>query len=131
MSDSEVAGVWCCGVLRYSLFVENPAYAQIAQEMYRVLRAGGYAINLEMYVDVLPEVFTADFERAGFVTRRVLILQRYGGRIERLSHHRRMPSRFAEAGGQFSGFVRSALDNPYRPVQGLRDYLFIWQKPDA
>src|SRR5579871_6995356 len=80
-SDSaSVDGIWCCAVLRYSLFVPNSAYDEIAKEMYRVLRPGAYVVNCEMYVDVSPDVFLPGFENAGFETRSISILQRYNSR---------------------------------------------------
>src|SRR6266852_9891273 len=69
--------IWCCTVLRYSLLVPNPVYADIAREMYRVVKPGGLVINLEMYVDNPPQTFTHDFEQAGFVTKDVRVLKRY------------------------------------------------------
>ena len=130
-ANSTVDCVWCCGVLRYSLFVPNPAYAEIASEMFRALRPGGYVVNLEMYVDVAPKIFTADFERVGFRTRRVSVLQRYGGRPESWLSHRFIPERWLGASAGICAFLRSALDRPDRAVPGLRDYLFVWQKPEA
>jgi SAM-dependent methyltransferase len=128
-APSSVDGVWCCGVLRYSLFVPNPAYDKIAKEMYRVLRPGAYVVNCEMYVDVPPGIFLKGFEDAGFETRNIDVLQRYGGRLERMLSHRRIPDRWITRSAFLSAFVRSHMDNPRRQVGGLRDYLFVWQKP--
>jgi SAM-dependent methyltransferase len=128
-ASGSVDGIWCCAVLRYSLFVPNPAYPEIAKEMYRVLRPGAYFVNCEMYVDVPPEVFLHGFEDAGFETRNIFLLQRYGGRIERMLSHRLIPDRWIARSGSLSAFFRSHLDNPRRMVPGLRDYLFVWQKP--
>ena len=128
-ASSTIDGIWCCGVLRYSLFVPNPAYAEIATEMYRVLRPGAYVVNSEMYVDVPPDVFLPGFEQAGFVTRDIFVLQRYGSRIERVFSHGRVPQAWIAHSGMLSALVRSLLDDPRRDVPGLRDYLFIWQKP--
>src|SRR5581483_7043317 len=82
--SGSIDGIWCCAVLRYSLFVPNPAYNEIAKEMYRLLRPGTYVVNCEMYVDKRPESFVSGFENAGFVTRNVSMLHRYGGKLERL-----------------------------------------------
>jgi ubiquinone/menaquinone biosynthesis C-methylase UbiE len=128
-ASESVNGIWCCGVLRYSLFVPNPAYAEIAKEMYRVLRPGAYVVNCEMYVDVLPDVFLPGFEAAGFETHKVSVLHRYGRRLERTLSHRLIPERWMMRSASISAFVRSQLDNPRGHVPGLRDYLFVWQKP--
>ena len=93
-ASASVDGIWCCSVLRYSLFVSNPAYDRIAKEMYRVLRPGAYVVNCEMYVDVPPGVFLQGFEDAGFETRNIFVLQRYGGRLERMLSHRLIPDRW-------------------------------------
>ena len=122
-------GIWCCAVLRYSLFVPNPAYTQIANEMFRVLRPGAYMVNCEMYVDVPPEIFLQGFEAAGFETRNIFVLHRYGRRLERVLSHRLIPDRWITRAASLSALVRYTLDNPRRQVSGLRDYLFVWQKP--
>jgi SAM-dependent methyltransferase len=129
-ASASIDGIWCCAVLRYSLFVTNPAYDRIAKEMYRVLRPGAYFINCEMYVDVAPEIFLQGFEEAGFETRKVFVLHRYGRRLERMLSHRLIPDRWITRAASLLAFVRSSLDNPRRQVPGLRDYLFVWQKPD-
>jgi SAM-dependent methyltransferase len=128
-ASASVDGIWCCGVLRYSLFVSNPAYSEIAKEMYRVLRPGAYVVNCEMYVDVPPSVFLQGFEDAGFETRNISVLHRYGGRVERMLSHRLIPDRWITRAASLSALVRYSLDNPRRPVGGLRDYLFVWRKP--
>ena len=128
--DASIDCIWCCAVLRYSLFVSDPAYADISREMFRVLRPGGYVINLEMYVDQAPDVFTEDFETAGFTTRRVSVLQRYGGRPERWLNHRLFPEGWVFNAAGLVALLRSHFDSPRRSVPGLRDYLFYWQKPD-
>jgi SAM-dependent methyltransferase len=128
-ASASVDGIWCCGVLRYSLFVPNPAYAEIAKEMYRVLRPGANVVNCEMYVDVAPGVFLQGFEDAGFETRNISVLHRYGGRLERMFSHRLIPERWIVRSAFLLAFVRSHLDNPRRVLPGLRDYLFVWQKP--
>jgi SAM-dependent methyltransferase len=125
-----IGGIWCCAVLRYSLLVDNPCYAEIAAEMFRVLRPGAYVVDCEMYVDVSPERFIEGFERAGFVTRRVLVLTRYYGRTERWLRNRYIPDSCLQPSAALCAWLRSRFDDPNRPVQGLRDYLFIWQKPD-
>lgn len=126
---TSVDGIWICSVLRYSLFVSNPVYDKIAKEMYRVLRPGAYVVNCEMYVDVPPEVFLQGFEEAGFETCKVVVLQRYGGRLERVLSHSLIPERWVTRSAALSAFARAHLDRPRRKKAGLRDYLFIWQKP--
>ena len=128
-ASSSVDGVWCCAVLRYSLFVPNPAYDRIAKEMYRVLRPGAYVVNCEMYVDVPPDIFLQGFEDAGFEIRTISVLQRYGGRLERVLSHRLIPERWITRSASLSAFVRAHFDSPGRHKAGLRDYLFVWQRP--
>ena len=36
VKDNSIGGIWCCGVLRYSLLGDDPSYAEIATEMFRV-----------------------------------------------------------------------------------------------
>jgi SAM-dependent methyltransferase len=99
LPDASIDMVWVSGVLRYSLFEpgapcrgggpevrgdsaakaiteSNPPYALLAAEMFRTLRPGGIVAILEMYVDSPPSVFIHDFERAGFQTESVRLLQR-------------------------------------------------------
>ena len=129
LPSSSVDGVWCCGVLRYSLFVKNPAYAKIAREMYRILRPGGCVVNCEIYVDADFGVFSKDFEAAGFTTQYIRVLHRYGSRFENISIHRLFPERLVSALGTISASLYSQFDDPQCDVPGLRDYLFVWQKP--
>ncbi len=129
VGNESVDCIWCCSVLRYSLFVSNPVYAQIAQEMFRVLRPGGHVANIEGYVDVLPDVFLKDFEHAGFKTQRVSVLRRYGSFVDRLFQNRFIPDNSLAASAGLGAFLRSTWDNPYRVRPGLRDYLFVWKKP--
>jgi ubiquinone/menaquinone biosynthesis C-methylase UbiE len=129
--DGSVDNVWVCGVLRMSLFVADPVYDKIAEEMYRVLKPGGLVINLEMYVDTPPDVFTKDFENAGFVTADIRVLQRYVGRPERFFQWPRLPLWCVDIGGRLSAALRYRFDDPRRPYPGLRDYLFVWRKPTA
>ena len=129
VKDNSISGIWCCAVLRYSLLGDNPCYAEITTEMFRVLRPGAYVANCEMYVDVPPERFTEGFERAGFRTRRVLVLNRYYGKLERWLKNRYIPDSWLHLSAAVSAGLRARFDDPNRPVQGLRDYLFIWQKP--
>jgi ubiquinone/menaquinone biosynthesis C-methylase UbiE len=131
VEDRSIDGIWCCAVLRYSLLVPNPAYAQIAAEMFRVLRPGAYVFNCEMYLDTPPDPFIPDFEKAGFETQNVLLLHRYSGRLERILGHRLVSEGLMTQAGRLCAVLRSAFDNPKRPVTGLRDYLFVWRKPTS
>jgi SAM-dependent methyltransferase len=128
--DSSIDMIWCCGVLRYSLFVPDPAYKQIAREMHRVVKPGGLVINLEMYVDSQPETFNHDFEQAGFNTRDVRVLKRYGGLAEDCLKSHFWPARFVIAAGRLWAALHYWFDTPRRSAQGLRDYLFVWSKPE-
>ena len=82
-----------------------------------------------MYVDVPPGIFLQGFEDAGFETRKIVVLQRYGGRLERLLSHKLIPERWSTRSASLSAFARAHLDSPGRHTPGLRDYLFVWQKP--
>ena len=94
LRDRSVNMIWVCGVLKYSLFepssacrggsgpdtvTEVPSYQEIAKEMYRVLKPGGYVVNVEMWVDAPPHVFTPDFENVGFATKQVRVLRQIFG----------------------------------------------------
>lgn len=129
MPDSCIDLIWCCGVLRYSLFVPNPVYREIAREMYRTLRPGGLVLNVEMYVDTEPGVFTRDFELEGFATERIYVMQRYHSRLEKACQSPRLPVSLVSRLGHFCAWYRCHFDNPHRSLMGLRDYLFLWKKP--
>ncbi len=126
--DHSVDAIWCCGVLRYSLFVSQHVYEQIAQEMYRVLKPNGIVVNLEMYVDSQPHTFTLGFERAGFVTQDLRVLKRYGGFVEDCLKSQLWPRVFVNLAGRLWAALHYWFDNPRRTA-GLRDYLFLWSKP--
>jgi len=138
--DQSVDMIWICGVLKYGLFVhpflefelqQDPAYPRIAKEMYRVLKPGGFVANYEIFVNnVQPEVFTRDFEQAGFITKDVRILQRYG-RLEWHCQWSRLPLKWLIPAGQVCAALHYWFDDPKRPAPGLRDYLFVWCKQNA
>jgi ubiquinone/menaquinone biosynthesis C-methylase UbiE len=138
--DRSVDLVWVCGVLKYTLFVNpfmefvpqpDPAYPDVAREMYRVLKPGGFVVNVEMFVNVPPEMFTRDFEKVGFATGAVRVLQRYTNLPERLGQFRWLPRRLVPFAGTLCAAYRHGFDNPGRPDRGMRDYLFVWSKPRA
>jgi SAM-dependent methyltransferase len=157
LGDQSVDMIWVSGVLKYSLFAPGspcrvirlapeeinesvmsqsfvPVYRDIAQEMYRVLKPGGFVVNQEMWIDLPPDVFTPDFERAGFITKQVRVLRRYGGRLEEWCEwhkERRLPPRVVLIAGQLCAALRFFFDNPRRATLGFSDYLFIWSKPGA
>lgn len=111
-----------------------PVYREIAHEMYRVLKPGGFVVNVEMYVDSPPDVFRRDFQEAGFVTKNVRVLRRSEGRVERLCQWRpwrRLPPKLVVAAGTVCAALRFWLDDPRRQVSGFQDYLFVWLKPAA
>lgn len=112
--------------------VFTPVYRDIAAEMYRVLKPGGIVVNVEMWVDSPPEVFTADFEQVGFVTKQARVLRRYLGLPERVCEWRdriRLPRLCVIAAGKFCAKLRHRFDDPRRPGGGFRDYFFVWSKP--
>jgi SAM-dependent methyltransferase len=162
LRNQSVDMIWVCGVLKYSLFEPDsacrggsgpdkvavdtstqsngvltnepilPVYPKIAKEMHRVLKPGGFVVNVEMWVDAPPEAFTADFERIGFVTKKVRVLRRYLGLFEKLLEWRdwrRLPPGCVIAAGQLVATLRYWFDDPRRMSGGLRDYLFVWFKP--
>jgi SAM-dependent methyltransferase len=131
LRDDSVDVVWCCSVLRYSLLVADPVYDKIAAEMFRVLRPGGLVCNVEMYVDQVPEVFVKDFELAGFVTADMRVIQRDRAPLERLFAHRRWPIAWISWMAGRCAHLRYSFDHPKRQVPGLRDYLFVWEKPET
>jgi SAM-dependent methyltransferase len=66
LATGSVDLIWVCGVLRYSLLVEEPRHAEIVAEFDRVLRPGGFVCNVELYVDRPAAVFERDFAAHGF-----------------------------------------------------------------
>jgi SAM-dependent methyltransferase len=154
--DQSIDIVWVCGVLKYTLFppgdksrhgnlevgklnldsanahVFVPTYFEVASEMYRVLKPGGIVAQCEMFVDEQPEVFTRDFERAGFLNERISIVRRYTGRLEKLCEWReavRLPPGFVLSMAQTCANLRYWWDNPFKPGNDFRDYFFVWRKP--
>jgi SAM-dependent methyltransferase len=130
VADRAASGVWTCGVLRYSLLVDDPCYREIAAEMFRVLEPGGHVVTCEFYVDVPADRFTAPFESVGFATQRVSVLNRYGF-LERCLRNRFLPRSWMTLSGTLCGALRHRFDSPARSRPGLRDYLFVWRKPEA
>ena len=155
--------IWVCGVLKYTLLPPHakccrhgnivpskdifvPSYDEIAKEMHRILKPGGIVAQNEMWVDQPPCQFTGGFEEAGFVSERVSVMRRYGGRAERIceSHESfRLPPELVTRMGRACATLRFRFDNPYKheidPSQPndnpyiqkneFRDYLFLWGKP--
>jgi SAM-dependent methyltransferase len=128
VKDQSLDMIWICGVLKYSLFINEPVYPFIAKEMYRVLKPGGRVVNVEMYVEAPPDTFIPGFEMAGFVTEQVRILHRHYGRFEVICLFPHFPSRFIVPAGQLIARIRYWFDDPHRTIPGLRDYLFVWSK---
>jgi SAM-dependent methyltransferase len=146
--DESVDLIWVCGVLKYSLFPPGsacrggfgvganeafvPAYRRIAQEMHRVLKPGGFVVNVEAYVDSRPDLFTRDFQDVGFVTEHARVLRRAEGWIEKLCEWRpwhRLPTKLIVIAGTAIAALRFSFDDPTRAAPGFRDYLFVWSKP--
>lgn len=126
--DQSVDVVWVCGVLKYSIFIDKPVYEDIAAEMYRVLKPGGFVVNTEMYVEAQPETFTRGFERVGFKTESVHILRREG-LVEKYGLSPLIPAKFMTTAGKLCASLRFRFADPKRVFPGLRDYLFVWAKP--
>jgi ubiquinone/menaquinone biosynthesis C-methylase UbiE len=121
--------IWVCAVLRYSLNVPDPVYDRIAREMHRVLKPGGRVVNVEMYVDQPTTEFTRDFELAGFRTAARRIVNRHGGRVQRFLQSRRFPAQLLPAAARLVAMGHYHFDAVDCNRPGLRDYLFIWEKP--
>jgi ubiquinone/menaquinone biosynthesis C-methylase UbiE len=130
VADASVDMIWCCAVLRYSLFSDRHSYRKIVSEMQRVLKPGGLVVNLEMHVDTEPQTFSHDFEAAGFVTRDVRILKRYGGLAEDCLKSHWLPAALVTAAGHCWAALHYRFDRADRRIPGLRDYLFVWSKPE-
>jgi SAM-dependent methyltransferase len=163
MEDRSADIVWVCAVLKYTLFPPGtpcrhgydqpadgnstqvdgnppvgksftPTYAEVAKEMYRVLKPGGIVVNCEMWVDAAHDVFTPGFEKAGFLTERVSVLRRYTGRLERFFELRdsvRLPPAYVLSIARLCAKLRYCMDDPRAEDSGFRDYLFIWRKPEV
>jgi SAM-dependent methyltransferase len=153
LADASVDLIWVCGVLKYGLFPPGavcrggsglvsaedaphaqpftPVYYEIAREMYRVLKPGARVVNNEMYVDADPDVFTRDFERAGFSTKDVRVLQRYFEPFAKPLQSKRVPLWVVKLAARVYAFRRFHADNARRHSAGLRDYLFVWEKPEG
>ena len=148
LPNESVDMIWVCGVLKYSLFEPGavcrggtgqassgardqfvPVYRDVAQEMYRVLKPGGLVVNNEVYVDAPPGDFTRDFEKVGFVTQAVRVLQRYYEPFGKFLQSPRVPRWCVIAAARLYAARRFHLDDPQRTLPGLRDYLFVWSKP--
>ena len=129
IKNGSLSGIWCCGVLRYSLLVDDPCYEEISREMFMALRPGGIIVNCEPYVDVPATRFTAPFEAIGFKTTAVQVLNRYAF-LERCLRNRYLPDRWLSASGWLCAVLRSTFDDAHAARPGLRDYLFVWQKPE-
>jgi ubiquinone/menaquinone biosynthesis C-methylase UbiE len=154
LADQSVDTIWVCGVLKYSLFPPGsicrggigvaekgqggsspdekpfiPCYQDIAREMYRVLKPGGWVTNLEMYVDSPPEAFTRDFEQVGFLTKDKRLLQWHGGRLETACQSQWLPVRWMSRLGQWCAAFRFRQKRFERTRRGVCDYWFVWAKP--
>jgi SAM-dependent methyltransferase len=126
--DQSVDLIWVCGVLR--LVAQQPVYREVTGEMFRALKPGGSVVNVEVYTQWEPGVFTSGFESVGFKTERLQVLHRYG-RFDRLVQSRWIPLPCVRPMSWMYGALRSRFDDPTRAVQGkgIRDYLMVWTKP--
>ncbi len=152
--NESVDMIWVCGVLKYSLIEPGavsrggsgrapsedgsghnakepafvPVYRDIAREMHRVLKPGGWVVNNEVYVDSPPAVFTQDFEDVGFATQDVRVLQRHFEPFSKFLQSPRVPRWCVSAAARFYAGSRFCFDDPQRQLPGPRDYLFVWSK---
>jgi SAM-dependent methyltransferase len=141
--------IWVCAVLKYTLFPPGskcvhgmlPAtepgcafeatYADIAREMFRVLKPGGLVVQYEMYVDADPDVFRHDFEDAGFRIEEIEVLRRDKGRLEGLCEWGEsfaLPVSLVLFLGRSCAKLRYLFDAPERKIGDFRDYYFVWRK---
>jgi hypothetical protein len=160
LESESVDVIWVCGVLKYSLFPAgsrylhgcldltarhaptsnkdtplgsfyNPAYRYVLRELHRVLKTSGLIVQLEMWVDSPPGIFTQGFTEAGFLNVEKRVLRRYSGwlekTIERLPRNL-LPTRFVVPVGKASARFRMKFDNPYRVTGHFKDYYFVWRK---
>ncbi|HEX7794268.1 MAG TPA: class I SAM-dependent methyltransferase [Vicinamibacterales bacterium] len=127
VAGSSVDLLWVCGVLRYSLNVSNPKYEEIAREMARVLRPGGWVVNFEMYVDQPARDFTNGFEAARFRTELLRILHWHDDKWAQFVQSGRLPAPLIPIAARWMASRRLAMSPTTRT--GLRDYLFVWRKP--
>ncbi|PTX91111.1 class I SAM-dependent methyltransferase [Opitutus sp. ER46] len=128
VAPASVDLIWVCSVLRYSLNVPTPVYADIAREMHRALRPGGMVANVEMYVEQPASDFTRDFEAAGFTTKIQRVINRHSGRIERFVQRRRLPFASIRLIARWTARARFHFDRAASARPGIRDYFFVWRK---
>ncbi len=127
--DQSVDLIWICGVLRYSLNVPNPVYADIAREMYRCLKPGGRVVNLEVYVEQPARDFTRDFEATGFVTEKVALANWHHRYPEKLIQSARFPLPLVPLAAKTAAAFRYHLGSVDTATKGVRTYVFVWRKP--
>lgn len=148
--NESVDSVWVCAVLKYTLFPPGskcvhgmlpatepgcpfkPTFAEIAREMFRVLKPGGLVVQYEMYVDADPDVFTYEFENAGFRIEEIKVLRRDKGRLERFCEWGdsfALPGSLTLFLGRSCAKLRYLFDAPERKRGDFRDYYFVWRKP--
>jgi SAM-dependent methyltransferase len=147
VKGSSVDVIWSTGVLKYILFPPGsrclgrfsvpsekgfiPTYAEIAKEMYRVLKPGGIIAAFESHIDESFDFFLPSFLQAGFSLECIAVLRRSYDLLERLCD-----GRFSNRLGQWlvfriaklSAMARYYLDDPQRS-DAFVDYLFVWRKP--
>jgi SAM-dependent methyltransferase len=126
LTTSSVDLLWVCGVLRYSLNVPNSKYEEIAREMARVLRPGGWVVNFEMYVDQPASDFINGFEAAHLRTELFKILHWHDDKWARFVQSGRVPVALIPMAARCMASCQLAM----RPATGtgIRDYLFVWRK---
>jgi ubiquinone/menaquinone biosynthesis C-methylase UbiE len=130
VQENSVDLIWVSGVLRYSLLVPNPKHKLIVDEFYRVLKPGGYVYNLEMYVDLPSMIFSKDFHNRGFRLVSVFLVHIRQSGFDKMAlgkyHDWFLRRWWAHLSIFWTNLVHSRKDLGKR----IRDYFFIYQKPD-
>lgn len=130
LKSETVDRIWICGVLRYSLSVPNPKHKDIVKELFRVLKPGGYVFNYEMYVDQPSEYFSKDFISSGLLMRSVSICNIHNSRLETTAIGRYRKVFLNRFWSTINIWYMKHLIREENLYQEIRDYIFIYQKPE-
>lgn len=128
LPDASVDLVWIAGVLRYSLFVPEPCYREIVDELFRVLKPGGHVCNIEMYVTQDAATFDADFRTRGFAVLERRPVHVYRSRADNLALGRWHFVFLRRYWARLSVAITRRM-SPKRLGNSLRDYFFVYRRP--